>query len=279
MKREGDDEAPPAGQPDKLTVGGAVLLALIAISGFMTVGLLAEMLKKDGLADPVTAAVAFALAPLVALFVALVRYAPDKGTAPALGLTPAPRVVPVVLATVAGLAAGLPVNDLILRMLELFPVKLEPAEAAALADASAFSDAVLLGTYILLIPITHELLYRGFMLPRLVPRLKLWGAIGTVALLHTGELFMSPRYLPSIFTLAVLAGIAATAGGVWAAIALHVSAQGSPFLARELGLTVAGEGSKGEVVHLAPPLMVGCGVVVLVAVVLMLTVGRRRAVA
>ena len=103
MKREGDDEAPPAGQPDKLTVGGAVLLALIALSGFMTVGLLAEMLKKDGLADPVTAAVAFALAPLVALFVALVRYAPNEDTARAVGLRQAPRVLPLGLAVVGGL--------------------------------------------------------------------------------------------------------------------------------------------------------------------------------
>ena len=64
MKRE--DEAPPAGQPDKLTVGGAVLLALIAISGFMTVGLLGQMLKKDALQDPVTGGGALVVGPLIA---------------------------------------------------------------------------------------------------------------------------------------------------------------------------------------------------------------------
>ena len=278
MKREGDDEAPPAGQPDKLTVGGAVLLALIAISGFMTVGLLGQMLKKDALQDPVTGVVALVVGPLIALFVALVRYAPNEDTARAVGLRQAPRVLPLGLAVVAGAAAGLPLDDVVLRMFELFPRKL-PAGAELALEGNALSEVVLLVGVVLLIPVAHELLYRGFLLPRLVPRLKLWGAVGTVALLHAGELFMNPHYLPSVLGLAVLAGIAAVGGGVWAAIALHVSSQAASLVASLLGLAVPGQGSKGEIVHLGQTEAVVCGVVLLVAVVLMLTVGRRRAVA
>src|SRR5689334_1333881 len=108
-------------KPEKMTVGGAVLLTLIAISGFMTVGLVAQMLSRGALVDPVVGVVAFTVGPLIALYVGLVRYAPDKPTGVAVGFAVPVRALPVALAIVAGAAAGLPLDDLVIRMYELFP--------------------------------------------------------------------------------------------------------------------------------------------------------------
>src|SRR5690349_17806846 len=119
-------------KPDRVTVGGAVLLALIAISGFMTVGLLGQMLKRQAMFDPVTGIVGLTVGPLVALFVALVRYAPKEGTAAALGLDRRPPVGGLLLAVVAGVAVSLPSQDLLVRMLEWFPRKLDQSSEAML---------------------------------------------------------------------------------------------------------------------------------------------------
>jgi len=269
-------ETPPA-KTDRLTVGGAVLLALIAISGFMTVGLLGQMLKRQAMFDPVTGVVALVVGPLVALFVALVRYAPEQGTAAALGLDRAPPGAALLLAVVAGAAVGLPLDDLVLRMFELFPRKLAPATEAALAEAGAVSEVALLVGLVLAIPLAHELLYRGFMQPRLTTRLGVWGAIGTAALLHCGELFMNPHYLPSVFVIAVLSGIAAYAGGVWAAVAVHVGSQATPVLVSLAGWLVPGPGEAGEVVHLTPAWAVLFSGVAALAAGGLVVIGRRRA--
>jgi membrane protease YdiL (CAAX protease family) len=269
------DMAPPD-KPDPLTPGGAVLLTLIAFSGFMTVGLVAQMLKSDAIGDPVIGLAAFIIGPLIALFVGLYRYAPDEGTAVALGLARRPRVLPLLLAVVAGAAAGLPLDEVVLRMYQWFPHEVRAAAGAQGGTAWRGTQATMAIGLIVAIPLVYELLYRGLVQPRLVPRMGALGAIGTAALLHVLGLFMNPHALPSLVAIAILAGVAAWADGVWAAIALHVAARSARVVVDLAGFAVPGPGPDGAVVHLSPAAVAACAAVVVVAAAALIGIGRTR---
>ena len=270
--------APPE-KPDSLSPGGAVLLTLIAFSGFMSVGLVAQILKSDAIGDPVIGLVAFIVGPLIALFVGLYRYAPDQGTAAALGLSRRPRALPLVLALVAGAAAGLPLDEVVLRMYQWFPHEVRAAAGAPGATVWRGTQATMAVGLIVAIPLVYELLYRGLVQPRLAARLGVAGAIGTAALLHLGGLFMNPHALPSLAAIAVLAGVAAWADGIWAAIALHVAARSARVVADLAGFAVPGPGPDGGVVHLSAVAAAVCTAVVVCAAAALVGLGRARATA
>jgi membrane protease YdiL (CAAX protease family) len=193
---------------------GAFLLALVQLSAFMTVWLVATMLaevrgeESEGLVvGRWNIAAAMVLGPLTALFVGLNRYAPSSATAAALGLG-RPGGRQVVCALVAALGGAL---------------------LAALSRPSV-TEPVSVLLLVVAYPLGSELLYRGFLQPRLIRSVGVWRALAvTFTLFVVGQLH--PSLMPGAAVVGALTGVAAwRSGSTWVPLAAHLGHQGSLFL-------------------------------------------------
>jgi membrane protease YdiL (CAAX protease family) len=207
--------------------GAALLLLLVYFAANAVVLLIGDSLS-DGPVGSVFFAAAAVLAPLVAVYVGLVRHAPDEPTAAALVLkAPHGRAwVHIALAVVIGAALAPLAYELTARLIELLPagdapdeVMLEWLAAQRLPATQALVDV----SALLLIPFTRETLFRGLMLPRLGAVLGTRRAVSLVVLLDlVTQPF--PELPPHGLVAAVpLCMLAIAARSTWAPFAGHVA--------------------------------------------------------
>jgi membrane protease YdiL (CAAX protease family) len=192
---------------------GAFLLVLVQISAFGTVWLIAKMFAEARGEEDIlliggwNLAAGMALGPLVALYVGLNRYAGEIPTLAALGLgRPTGRqIVAAVAAGAVGVALG-------------FWRGSSPVE-----PVSAF-------LLVLVYPLASELLYRGFIQPRLVASVGAWrGLAVTFTLFVVGTL--NPLLMPEAALVGAVTGISAwRSGSTWVPLAAHLGFQASRFL-------------------------------------------------
>jgi hypothetical protein len=239
--------------------GAALLLLLVTFAANAVVLLVGDSLS-DGPVGIVFFAAAAVLGPLVAIYVGLVRHAPDEPTGPALGLVlPRGRAwVLLGLAALIGAALSPLVVYLTEQLLALLPKDTAPDEAAAewLAALEVPATRVLIAVAeIGLIPFVREALLRGFIQPRLVASSGPLRALSLVVLLDLVTLPF-PELFPQTLVAAVpLSLLALAARTTWVPIVGHVALVLGPvgLMALELepGPALCGGGAALAVVLLA----------------------------
>ncbi len=211
---------PSSGKP--FTAGAAVLLVLVHLASFFGVLLLGSVLSGDTetVALPFRVA-AVLVAPLVALYVGLVRHAPEEATLAALRLgRPVTGSWPsLVLAGVAGAALAPLVALLYSWLFTLLPPERDP-EVLTTATVALLVPAQLLSAAF------QEALFRGLVQPRLVElfgfRRGVWSAVLIFVLAQISALSIPVAAVTGI----VAALVAAWSGTTWAAVAASVALQG-----------------------------------------------------
>jgi membrane protease YdiL (CAAX protease family) len=193
-----------------------VLLGVVHLVGVILVLALAGGMGGEDLL--LNLGVAAVVAPLGALYLGLVRHAPNEPTARAAGLVrPAGLAwAQVAVAFLAGVLLLVPLTELAAGLSALMPRPTAPdGETPQLEKLTLAAGALLLAA-----AAVEEMLYRGLVQSRLTvpwPR-----RLFAVALLYAA-VQVDPRLAPSAFLLGLSLGVAAEAAGtVWAAIALHL---------------------------------------------------------
>ena len=243
----------PAGGPGVPSSGGAlvplgagavVLLALLHLVGFVIVFGLGVNLAEGGAALVLNAGVASLVAPLLALFVGLTRWAPTETVGQATGLVRPRRDVAwhggavVFFAVVLGLALAPVAAELTARVFQWMPMPpMGAEERQELIDADRMglgTGVVVFACLLVLAPIVEEMLYRGFLARRVGLRPEAgpgsWRAALFIAVVYAA-VQINVRFAPSAFLLAVaLAHASRSAGSTWAAIAGHIAHRTLPLV-------------------------------------------------
>lgn len=213
--------------------GAALLLLLVYFAANAVVLLIGDALS-DGPVGSVFFAASAVLAPLVAVYVGLVRHAPEEPTAAALVLgTPHGRAwIHIGLAVVIGAALAPLAYELTARLIELLPATDVPDDAMAdwIAAQRLPATQVLVDvSALLLIPFTRETLFRGLMLPRLGAVVGTRRAVSLVVLLDlVTQPF--PELPPHGLVAAVpLCLLAIASRSTWAPFAGHVALVAATF--------------------------------------------------
>ncbi len=223
------DPAPP---PQELRPGGVFLILLVCVLAVAVVYLVgAALSEEDAVGIPFEVA-ALVVGPLAGLYVGLVRHAPKEPTATALRLhVPSRRELGLVaLAVVMGVALA-PVSSLLDGLL-LSVLAPEAQSPEVIAQLERMAGLIVVGRVVAQ-PVVEELLFRGFLLPRLAAT----SGRGTALLLVTGvyalaQLQLLPVEAASALLLGLAFGVAALASETaWVAVAGHVAHQGARLLA------------------------------------------------
>jgi hypothetical protein len=241
--------------------GAALLLLLVYFAANAVVLLIGDSLS-DGPVGIVFFAAAAVIAPLVAVYVGLIRHAPDEPTAPALVLTwPRGKAwLHLGIALIVGAALAPLAFELTARLIEVLP-KEDATDEAMTEWLSALQQpttrALFAGAELFLIPFTREALFRGVMLPRLVGVAGMRRAVSLVFLLDlVTQPF--PELAPQALVAALpLCFIALASRTTWAPIVGHIA-----LAAATLGLEVR----FGD--HVPTALLIGGTAVALVATAL-----------
>jgi membrane protease YdiL (CAAX protease family) len=212
---------------------GAVLLVFCYFAGYIAVALLGSAFSERSDYGIIHFQVAAHLvAPLVAVYVALWRWAPGEPLQGALGLW-APRGAEwgrVVLAVVAGIAL-VPVAIALLHWGKtvIAPVEIPPELIAA--ELLVRQDPTVdrfwhIGGVVVAIPV--ELLFRGFIQPRLARNMGIWPAVAfTLMLILLVQLNI--RIAPAAIVVAAMIGaVRALSIGVWPAMLASVAHEATP---------------------------------------------------
>lgn len=189
-----------------------------------------RMVTSDPL--PLGAAQLAALSAVTALGVWL--WTPGESTPIALGLV-ASRTRYVILAAVAGLALQLPMVELTTLATRLVPAMAHPPEVDAAITALTRIDSPLRAvtvplTFVVIAPVTEELLFRGLLLRGLRARHGRTTAIVTSAVLFGAFHLDAPALLFATLMGLVLGIVAERTGSTMPSIALHAGFNAVPVL-------------------------------------------------
>ncbi len=266
-----------------------MLVGFLHLIGFIVVFGIGASLASGGEALVMNAGVASLVAPLVALYVALVRWAPHERLRTAVGLTRVPgglggTVAVVALAMLLGAALAPLAAELTARVFALFPMPpLDADQQRELDELDRVSGGTLLlvyGLLTLLVPLVEELLYRGFLQRRVVLPT---GRVRTAMLVAVvyALVQLNPRFSPAALLLgAGLAYVQYVGGSTWVSVAAHVAHRLAPFALAVLVATplpdymTGSETGTGE--FLPWELTAGCAAVALLAAA---ALWQRRSVA
>lgn len=239
----------------------AVLLVFAYVVAFSVIESLGELFQED---DPKTrllfGAAAKSVAPLIALYVGLIRYAPHEPTATALGLgrpRGAWRLLPIgalVGAALAPLAFELIARVIEWTALERTPEHVQEWQLAMAEPSTRLSQMV---TAVLIIPIAEEAFFRGFMQPRLVALLGRRRALLLVAGLYA-VVAVPPFETPAALLVGLPFGLLALFGaGTWPAVCASAAFSIAPMLFEAIGIVLPDlvAVSPG---HLSPAVTIGC---------------------
>jgi hypothetical protein len=246
-----------------------LLLLLVYYGGYMAVVLLGGMVSEGELVGVLFFAAAAVVAPLAALYVGLTRYAPAEDTVAALGLErPRGRQwLQIALAVLAGAALAPLAIELRVRIQELMPMDALPADVQAELSAALAQTGSQIGlalAELALIPFAQEVLFRGFMQPRLAAVVGPGRAIAVVAVLSALSA-LHPFVMPVALGLALPLGLLAVAAGTWAAVAARVAVGLAP-VALALVDRPLPDVDAAAPGHIAPVWLAGCALVAVLAV-------------
>jgi hypothetical protein len=206
--------------------GAALLLLLVYFAASAVVLLIGDSLSDEQV-GPMFYVAAAVVAPLMATYVGLIRYAPDERTSAALRieLPQAPRgrtYLHIFLGVVCGVALVPLVLELSTSLADLIPKEPVPDEAVAEWIAAVQQPAT--QALIVVSGVTGELFFRGFMLPRLVGTAGLLRAIALVALFDLSTSTMQPLGPVAAVVAAVPCGLLVLAArSTWPAIAARLA--------------------------------------------------------
>jgi membrane protease YdiL (CAAX protease family) len=198
--------------------GAALLLLLVYFAASAVVLLIGDSLSDEEVGVVFFAAAAV-IAPLAAAYVGLVRHAPDERTAAALRIdAPHGRAwLHVGLGLLCGMALAPLASALTTKLVELLPK--DPSPNEHLTEWLAAVQQPATQVLIVLCAVTREILFRGFMLPRLVAPAGLVRAITLVSLFD-----LSTQPLGPALVVAVPLGILALAArSTWPSIVASVA--------------------------------------------------------
>jgi membrane protease YdiL (CAAX protease family) len=216
----------PVSPPQELRPGGAFLILLVYVLALAAVLFVGAALGEDDVVGVPFVLAALVVGPLAALYVGLVRHAPKEPTARALRISrPSRRELGLVALAVLVGAALAPVTQVLDALLtSALAVELPSPEAVAQLERMM---GLILAVVLVAQPIAEELLFRGFLLPRLAAT----SGRGTALFLVTGvyalvQLQLSRETTASALILGGALGVAALASEtVWVAIAGHIAHQ------------------------------------------------------
>jgi membrane protease YdiL (CAAX protease family) len=201
---------------------GAFLLVLVHFAAFMTVGLIATAAAELGggedpllLLRPENLIAGAVVGPLAALYVGLRRQGVEASLAQALRLgRPTGRQASCLVPAILVGAAFAPLSNAI-------TVALSGAHVSGVDAVAPVPAALALVAY----PVAAEMLYRGFIQPRLVASVGVWrGLLVTVTLFMLGQL--NPLLMPSGLLLGIVFGVLAwRTGTTWVALFAHLGHQ------------------------------------------------------
>lgn len=248
--------------PRELRPASAILLVGVHTIGTLAILAVGQALSGGGEDAPVSevlVAGARLAAGLIALYVGLVRHAPNEATAAALRLErPAGRIGFVALGTIFGLLSA-PLTYAVAVMLVSALGPEEAAAAAQLTTEGPGAEWIVAVAAMLLIPLADEALYRGLIQPRLTRVVGIQRGLVLSVLLYTASQ-LNPIALPTAVGFAILAF---AAGNTWPAVAAVI--------ANRVGLLWMPYLAGG-----APPWWLTAGATALAAGVLVLTWRVRR---
>jgi hypothetical protein len=209
-------------------------------------------------------AVGWVVGPMLALYLGLSRHAPHERARAALGLgRPERRAAPaIVCAVIAGAALAPVAAEVAVRLHGLWPLPEPSAEERLAMEAAMKPGPRLWAAYVLITtaaPLAQELLYRGFLLPRLAGGLVVTAALYTISQVQ-------PHEMPGALLLAFGLGVVALAArSVWAALLGRLAYEGVPLALGALGVPLHGA-LVDEPVLMPPALLGACAGLAAVAV-------------
>jgi membrane protease YdiL (CAAX protease family) len=239
----------------ELRTAGAFLLVLVAFAAYLAVAMLTAAVFGSDNIDVVFMMAAQVVAPLLALYMGLRKYAFLETTSDALRLGP-PRgrqLSGLLLAIVAGGALSLLGEQLNAWIFRVFP---PDWSAGSVDDLTRRDWIVFVVAQVALLPFAQELLFRGFIQPRLQRTIGVVRAfVVTLALFAAAQ--PNPRLMPAALLVGAATGLVVMfARTTWAAILTHVAFMGMPFLLDELGVTLPNP--EGPLMPLPWYVLVGC---------------------
>lgn len=268
----------------QLTAGQSVALLVIGLGvmfGGFALGALLRMASQgvafdEGWRQVTAEPLGLGLAQLVALGVVIllgVRIAHgDAGLREALTIRPiAPQAA--ILAMIAGLSFQFPLVELTTLVSDMVPSiafredDLRAMEQLTRIDGPLRALAVPL-TFVLIAPVTEELVFRGLMLPSMSPRLGSAGALVMTSVLF-GVFHMHPMSVIFASIAGMLLGaIALRTGSVLAPIAFHAAFNAVPLLVPAQVLPIQGF-NVGHGDHLPMPIVLGTSLASVIALYLL----------
>lgn len=224
-----------------LGAGTAVLFGFLHLIAFILVFGLGASLVSGSTALELNAAVAQLVAPLLALYAALARWAPSESTTAAVGLQPVAgsrwRALQVFFfAIVLGVVLAPLAAEITARIFQALPMPpLDPEELRELLKHEPMGPGTVLVLFtclVVLVPLAEETLYRGFLQRRLVVRGQTragsWRAVLLIAVIYSA-VQVNPRFAPGAFLLALGLALAARSGGsTWTSVAAHMAHRATP---------------------------------------------------
>jgi membrane protease YdiL (CAAX protease family) len=237
---------PPASHNPPAAPGPAsvALFAVLHLVAFVFVFALGASINGGTSGLVLNEGVAALVAPLLALYAALARWAPGVPLGEAVGLVRIPGgagrgILVCVFAVVLGVALAFATAELTARVFAWLPLSVDDLPDDLVAErVGAGTRTVLALCLVLLVPFAEEMLYRGFLQQRVVtralPRPGSWRAALVVMLFYS---MVQPnlRFIPGALVLALGLMLAARWGGsTWSSIAAHVAFQATPLVLSEV---------------------------------------------
>jgi len=218
----------------------ALLYGFIHLIGIILVFGLGASLVESTSALLLNQGVAALVAPLLALYLALARWAPTEPTAAAVGLVAIPGgrwrgAAVIFFAVILGVSLAPLAAELTARVIQWWPMPPIDPEALEKLEHEHMSlgvGVVLVLCLVVLAPLAEEALYRGFLSRRVHARGDARPG-GLRAALVVATIFslvqLNPRACPGGFVLGLALVLAARAGGsTWVAVAMRVAFQATP---------------------------------------------------
>ncbi len=255
-----------------LHVSVLVFVAITMVARGLDYAPAVRMVTSDPL--PLGAAQLGALAAVIAL--GLWLWTPGVGPAPALGLVPT-RTRIAVVAAILGLALQLPMVELTTRIARLVPALAHSPEVDAAITALTRVSSPLRAfsvpfTFVVIAPVTEELLFRGLILRALRTRYGPTRAI-VISALFFGAFHLDPQALVFASLMGLVLGwIAERTQSTMPSIALHAGFNAMPVLFPEELVRIPGFNT-GAIEDVPWPLVLGSSVVAALALIVL---GRMR---
>jgi membrane protease YdiL (CAAX protease family) len=224
--------------PRPFQATSALLLVGVQLVAAVGVLFLGALVSGGDSVGVVFLAAAPVVAPLVAVYVGLVRYAPEEGTAAALRLGKPDGWGLILLALLFGAALSpvvLSLQELLTRLVPSEPIAPELENELRAALEQPGTVLLLSLSTVIFAPLAHEALFRGLLQPRLMTAHGARRGFWITAFLYAATQ-LDARFLPLAFLVAVPLGVIARAAGTtWASVAAHVAMVAAPYLTAALG--------------------------------------------